>query len=404
MRTTARRVVLGSIWLFVTAAIWVSVFVDPDFDPSELPVIALLIVIGTVGTLIVDGHPRNPIGWLYLAVFGFISLNMASATSLTYLPLSPEIRILVFVFIDEVLNVAVWFSMLIVPAFYFPSGRLPSKKWRLFPWIITAALLLLAISGLLNPNLASERHPDFVNPLAVAGADSVFDSTGLVLILASILALLSLVVRFRSSTGIERQQFKWPLFSAVAGLIALVLFLITSLVFGVEPDALQDSILAQVVPLLEAGYVISFPVTIGIGILRYRLYDIDIIIRRTIQYSLLTAILTLVYFGTVIQLQSLFRAATGQDSPLAVVISTLAIAALFNPLRSRIQKFVDRRFYRRQYDAQQTLARFAGAAGDQVDLDGLTELLIQAVGETMQPKIVSLWLADHQQPRKGLSA
>ena len=214
------------------------------------------------------------------------------------------------------------------------------------------------------------------------------------------------IYRYRHADSQQRQQIKWGIF----GIVILVLFYMgTWFVFGywvpqTIPALQQQSAMAlryefvriQVMSL--AG--LSLPVTLGIAVLRYRLWDIDVIIRRTLQYSLLTGLLALTYFGIIIVLQSLFSSISHQQSEIAIVISTLAIAALFNPLRHRVQDFIDRRFYRKKYNAEQALAKFAATARDEVDMDKLTAALIGLVQETVQPEKVSLWLKP-METRKG---
>jgi hypothetical protein len=199
-------------------------------------------------------------------------------------------------------------------------------------------------------------------------------------------AVSTLGLRLLRTRGIERQQIKWPAFIAVVAAVGSILY---------------DTAISGAIGLrwLEwAGYVaviaalVGFPISIGIAIVRYRLYEIDTLINRTLVYGLLTAILAAVYFGAVVMLQRLFVALIGEKSTLAVVASTLLIAALFNPLRKRMQALVDRRFYRRKYDAAKTLEVFSAKLREETDLEALSDDLVGAVRETMQPTHVSLWL------------
>jgi hypothetical protein len=196
-------------------------------------------------------------------------------------------------------------------------------------------------------------------------------------------SVASLFVRYRRGKIRERLQIQWLLY---AGALFVVVYGATFVLSGAgsEFDGLMNLLL-----LLS---IITLPVAIAIAILRYRLYDIDLIIRRTLQYTVLTGMLVTVYFGSVVLLQSLVENLTGEQSPFVIVISTLGIAALFNPLRHRIQEFIDRRFYRKKYNAEQTLAHFAEVARDEVDMDKLTAVLLGVVEESMQPESVSLWL------------
>jgi hypothetical protein len=189
-------------------------------------------------------------------------------------------------------------------------------------------------------------------------------------------AIASVVVRFRRSRGVERQQMKWFVYA-----VAPMLLIPTE---DFLPEIISSVALCAV--------LIGLPTAIGIAVLRYRLYEIDVLINRTLVYGSLTALLVTTYVGSIVVLQVAFRTLTGQDSQLAIVASTLAIAALFNPLRRRIQAFVDRRFYRRKYDAARILARFGARLRDETDLDSWGEGLVEVVRETMEPEHASLWL------------
>ncbi|GAH01973.1 unnamed protein product, partial [marine sediment metagenome] len=217
--------------------------------------------------------------------------------------------------------------------------------------------------------------------------DFLWLGAGLLLLIPPIIAFFGQVYRYRRiSTPEQRQQTKWVLYSLAVILLSLPIITILTPLF-LPPDV-------QTLLEFHLGFLVAIiiPLSIGVSILRYRLWDIDLIIRRTLIYGVLSLLLVLLFFSGVVLLQQAFRAFTGQDSPVAIVISTLAIAALFNPLRGRVQEVIDRRFYRRKYDAQKALAEFAATARDEVELEQLTEQLLNVVQETMQPEQVNLWL------------
>jgi hypothetical protein len=214
---------------------------------------------------------------------------------------------------------------------------------------------------------------------------------------------VSMVLRYRRSGGEVRQQIKWVAFVASFSGITYLIAMLSQLAMmavsegGVPRFPWWAEILFTAAVLGFAGV----PVAIGFAVLRYRLYDIDIIINRTLVYGSLTAMLVAIYFGGVATMQTLFRALTGQEQQpqLAVVVSTLAIAALFNPLRKRIQSFIDRRFYRRKYDARRTVETFSARLRDETDLETLNRDLAEVVEETLQPAHVSLWLRSDRNPK-----
>jgi hypothetical protein len=271
-----------------------------------------------------------------------------------------------------------WFWMLFIGLIVFllllfPTGRLPSRRWRPFAWVSVAMISGGVIwSSIISPDVGFNAPP---SPVQLS-----------VLLLGGV-AAASLVVGRRGARGVERQQIKWllyvgPLFFIAAGLhVGFYYFWLTERSWGLWASY-----------LLVAVGGLSGPMAIGIAILRYRLYEIDLIINRTLVYGSLTAILVALYFVGIVVLQRVFVLLTGQKSTLAVVASTLVIAALFNPLRRRIQAFIDRRFYRRKYDARKTLEAFSAQLRDETDLEALSDDLFGVVRETMQPAHVSLWL------------
>jgi len=347
-----------------------------------------------VGGLVASRRPANPVGWVFLASAALVALQTVATEYATYgLLTSPG----VLPFAGTVAWVSVWIEplgpglLLVVLPFLFPDGRLVSPGWRPVVWLVFLSWVATFPMRLLTPGVAVYEATRIANPL---GADALrphleaLSVVGFAVWLASIfVAVASLVVRFRRSRGEERQQIKWL---AVAALAVPVWFLTNAPV-----EAASRSLFLVVDALVVFALI---PLAAGVAILRYRLYDIDVLINRTIVYGSLTAMLALVYVGGVVSLQATFRTLTGQESTLAVVASTLAIAALFGPLRRWVQASVDRRFYRRKYDAAKTLAAFRSRLRDETDLDALSGDLVGVASRTVQPAHVSLWLRPDAEP------
>jgi hypothetical protein len=250
--------------------------------------------------------------------------------------------------------------------------------------------VVVVVAGMISSAFASDAYMGSLgpirNPLAIDGFSEVYKAVSTTMFpLLYVVAAASLFVRLRRATGVERQQLKWLVYAAAGFALGVILVLLSGAIgapawFGRAANA--------VFLVASEGIIVA----IGIAILRYRLYDIDIVINRTLVYGPLTATLVALYFGGIVVLQRLFVVLTGARSTLAVVASTLLIAALFNPLRHRIQTFVDRRFYRSKYDARKTLEAFSTKLRDETDLEALNGELVGVVRETMQPSHVSLWL------------
>jgi len=276
-------------------------------------------------------------------------------------------------------------------ALLFPDGGPPSSRWQPFAWVVGMVIVAGTVAVAVWPETAARF--DLTNhPLGVEIATDVVNPVEVILYTLALVAMSSLVVRLRRSKGVERQQVKWFAYAvvvlAISAILAYVVF---------EPMGIRW--LGWISSLLVIVGVVGLPVAVGMAILRYRLYNIDLIINRTLVYGALTALLAAVYVGSIVASQGILRALTGQGSQLAIVASTLAVAALFNPLRHRIQFFIDRRFYRRKYDARRTLESFSAKLRDQTDLDALGDNLMGVVKETMQPTHVSLWLRPEATPK-----
>jgi hypothetical protein len=274
----------------------------------------------------------------------------------------------------------------------FPDGSPPSRRWRVVAWCQAAALIGLFVSLAFAPGpMTAAGYESIDNPLGIQGLKSVLGAIGAIsgaLLLAMIVAsAASLVARFRRADSGERRQLEWL---AYAGMLVIVAASVSLPLEGALGDDAPLVKLAQVALIIA---IIGIPISVAIAILKYRLYDIDLIINRTLVYGALTVVLALIYLVGVVGVGGLVREMTGQEkNNLVVAASTLAVAAAFRPARSRVQAFIDQRFYRNKYDAQQTIADFSSKMRDQIDLDSLTTELAGVVRKTVQPTHVSLWL------------
>jgi MFS family permease len=356
----------------------------PYYGSITLSVLAL--AFSVVGAIIASRQPRNAIGWIFCSVGVTIGLSSFAGDYAEYWLASGF-------GMGALGETAAWFSswswtiLVYIPTSFllllFPNGRLPSPRWRPVAWCAVLGLIGFIAGYALEPG-PLEDFPRIMNPY---GVDSlileVVAVAGTIVASASMVAsAISLIVRMRRAGRAQRQQIKWLAYGGV-------LVVGTVFVGGVISVWIGEVGIA----LISLG-LLGVPIFTGVAIARYHLYDIDIVINRTLVYGALTAALVAVYFGGVATLQALFRALTGQEQQpqLAIVVSTLAIAALFDPLRRRIQSFIDRRFYRRKYDARKTLEAFSVKLRDETDLQTLNDDLVGVVRETMQPARVSLWL------------
>ena len=348
--------------------------------------LATVLTFSVVGAMIASRQPRNAIGWIFCGVGLVMGINSLAGGYAEYRLSGGSAP-------GSLAETAAWFAswswtiLVYAPTSFllllFPDGRLPSPRWRPVAWCAALGLIGFLAGAALQTGPLGD-FPRIVNPY---GVDSlileVVAVTGAILAAASMVAsAVSLIVRMRRAGRAQRQQIKWLAYGGaivVGTVFASGVISIWSVNVGIA--------------VVSVG-LLGVPIFTGVAIARYRLYDIDIVINRTLVYGALTAALVAVYFGGVVTLQILFRALIGQEQQpqLAIVVTTLAIAALFDPLRRRIQSFIDRRFYRRKYDARKTLEAFSVKLRDETDLEALSGDLEGVVREAMQPAYVSLWL------------
>ncbi len=385
-----RRLALPLLGLWTVLMVTSCVLQLRNGDVVEALTTPALGVLAGVGALLWRRRPENPIGAILLTLALVVTLSIVgdgiTAPYEDEGEPAPPVAVEVIVAVDEAL-LFVWFGLVgILLPLLFPDGKLPSPRWRPALWFGLGLVALAALGTLFGVRSAEWGESGQIeNPLALGGPvgdalAAVSDLGGLAFALSVLAALASVVVRFRRSHGVERQQLKWFVFTI--GLLLL----------GLAAAAFSEAIGWE--PLGNVGWAVfiaslifGMPVAIAFAVLRYRLYDLDLVIRRTLVYGALTVTLAGAYLGSVL----LVSLAVG-ESGFAVAVSTLGVAALFRPLRARIQGAVDLRFYRRRYDAARTLEAFGVRLRDELDLEALADDLSGVVRDTVQPAHVSLWL------------
>jgi hypothetical protein len=355
----ARIIEVGGVWIILTA-------------------------FAVLGALIISRQPHNRIGWLLMlpVLARIIPVELIAASP----PQTLTLGWWFFIWFAGWAWMPLVFPILLLPL-HFPTGRPPTPKWRWVNRLAWGMWVLLAFVTAVPTSFVGFDH--LHNPIGFLPPElpeQVWSSApwSLSLLLIALTSVISLFVRYRRAPAVERQQIKWLLYACLLFAISYGL-VVTNGFTGA--NRINDVVL----DLLFYSAVLAFAGAIGIAILRYQLFDIDVIIRKTVQYGVVTAVLALVYFGTIILLQSLLGQATDEQSPIIIVLSTLLIAALFNPLRRRVQDVIDRRFFRKKYDAAQVLADFAQTARDEVDMEALQAELLRVVQETLQPESIAVW-------------
>jgi hypothetical protein len=352
----------------------------------------VILAFSTVGALIGSRRPENPIGWLFCSgAFAWILGELALEYGVYALITAPgtlPVGVWAAWFGGWARGMG-WFLIVAFLLLLFPNGRLPSPRWRPVLWGAVGYVGFFTVVIWLSPVSNDTRLAFVRNPLRleIEIINFLLELLYLTIPLLLVAGAAAVIVRFRRSGGAERQQLKWFAYAVAVMFILFVLWFSLALAGLVVADALVFT-----VPLL------GLPIAVGVAILRYHLYDIDLLVNRTLVYGSLTALLAATYLGGVVLMQGTFRVLTGQESQLAIVASTLLIAALFVPLRRRVQFFIDRRFYRRRYDAVRTLQDFSSRLRERTDLDNLNTALLLVVRETVQPSHVSLWLRPASQP------
>jgi len=397
-----------ALWFLLVRSVQVSGSLGADLTVAGLLLYLPFLAFPIVGAFIASARPENPIGWILLADgLLWMCISVTDFYGLYGLAVPGSVP---FPLVMAGLNNWLWVPAVGLFGTYllllFPDGRLPSRRWRLLAWLSGAVIVLASMGVMLAPGplqgLGGVR-----NPFGVEGVPWVEDAGTAVLLMLPLCMLASassLMMRYRRSGGEVREQIKWIAFAASVVVIVYLLVVVTSFVVpSVTWFAAASPLWLNILEYAALVSLTAVPIAVGFAVSKYRLYDIDVVINRTLVYGSLTALLALVYLGGVTAAQAIFSTLTGQQEQpqLAIVISTLIIAALFNPLRRRIQSFIDRRFYRGKYDAAKTLEAFSAKLRDETDLDALSTDLVGVIKETMQPAHVSLWLPPELPPMRS---
>jgi hypothetical protein len=384
---TAWAAVAGITGLAVFAVVG-AIRVTPTFTPSAnvVPAGAMVLLgitslaFAVVGALVAAREPRNAIGWLFLSIGGCIAVTLAS---MQYAALDfPGSRWAEWA--TRWISIGPLLQMVFVLLF-FPDGKLLSPRWRLAVWLGAVTGVAMLLGTFFTPYSGEEYQ--FANPVGIdrLGEAPLANAEWYLLLVAMVTGASSFVVRFRRSTGRRRDQLMWFALAASAVAVGFLLLQVAWML-----SEISDWDVTGLSFVVLTCCFTTIPVASGIAILRHRLYDIDIIIKRTLVYGVLTATLGLFYWGLILILQQITLSVT-LESDLAVAGSTLAVAALFRPARSRIQGFIDRRFYRRRYDAVKTLDEFGQRLRNEVDLGSLTRELLDVIDRTMEPRLRWVW-------------
>jgi hypothetical protein len=402
------RATTGLAWLLCGASLTLgllglvleSLSGQPITDSLVVVIALLAITFPLVGAVVAARRPRNPLGWIFCVIGLSYGLTVTGEAYAVYAVRTAPDALPGVGLMSWLGNWAWALGLGLLMTFallLFPDGRLPSRNWRPVAWLSTVSIILSGGLGaawtwpqrslaLLESEVEGLEHaPRLVHVLVQAG--------GPLMLGCGLASVVALVLRFRRSRGVERQQLKWFTFAGAVTVAGLVLILFPS----------QFGWIGPVSPLVTVPILVSMPVAAGVAILRYRLYDIDRIINRTLVYGLVTAVLAGVYAAVVLIFGQVFGGIGDHPPNWVVAGATLAVAALFQPARRRIQAVVDRRFNRRKFDAAKTVEAFSVRLRDEVDLDALTAELLVVVDQTIQPTRASLWLRPsvERSPRTG---